>query len=269
MFNYRGDMNPKHNIPGMPAIDFTTGIFAFIGFGYMLARLTNPAYFIYVAVFFVFIVSGFFTIEAPQSLRVIFTITAVTAFAAVFAGRLLGIIHKSPLNKAVKIMFKSAAACVIILAGVNNFYLYFEKQAKNPKCWQDFATDAYTAGTFYKNLGPGWNAKLAIEEYKIRTFNMAVSGENIDNFARFSVDDIMAPGYRGTGNYVYILTPYYSSMVDSVFRVMYPEGKYTVLNNKYDENQMLYFAYEVTAKDAEKAEVMAGKNGVTLARYLL
>jgi len=123
-------------------------------------------------------------------------------------------------------------------------------------------------GKYYKNLGPAWRAILAIEGYKIRSFNMAVSGGNRDDFDRFAIDSSVFPDTAEKKNYTYILTPQYNSIVAPVLRAVYPQGRYIQFGNKYNSSWLLYFAYEVTYAELEKAAPAKKENGVTLTRYL-
>ncbi len=268
MFNYKGDMNPSHNIPGQPVVDFMLGIFAFLGFGYMLFRLSNPVYLFFMSIFGLFIISGFITVEAPQSLRVIFIIPVVIIFAAVFLEKFFQLMESGNISGYGRSIYMGIAAGVIIMIAVNNFYLYFEKQAKNPFCWIDFATDAYTAGQYYKKLGTAdWRAALAIEGYKIRTFNMAVSGQNRNDFDTFAINYSIPAKPDGKKNYTYILTPHYVSIVEPILRDIYPGGRYIPMNNRYDDKWLMYFAYEVPYGEIEKAAAKYGKNGLIFTRY--
>ena len=150
----------------------------------MLYRFKNP--YIY-SIFNIraFIFSGFITIEAPQSLRVIFIIIAVTAFASIFVQKVITRISACADNS-LKASALGIIAAVLAAACLNNYNLYFEKQAKNPNCWMDFSTDAFEAGKYLKNLGPEWHAVLAVEGYKIRTFNMALSREDKSAFTLYN-----------------------------------------------------------------------------------
>lgn len=267
MFNYKGDTNARHNIPGKPVLDFTMGVFMLLGFGYMLFKIADPAHLFFISIFAVFVVAGFMTIEAPQSLRVIFTIPAIVAFAAVSFDRLFGIIERSFAKASGKVFIAAAAVIAVLTAGVSSYRIYFNEQATNPFCWHDFATNAYTAGKYYKGLGPGWRAALNVEFDKRRTFNMAASGEDIDNYDDFVIDGSIPAKPADKKNYVYILPPNYSSLVEPVFKAIYPGGRYVPFYNKYSKDWMIYFAYEVPYEEIARVAAKKEVNGLMLTRY--
>ncbi|MCE5299614.1 MAG: glycosyltransferase family 39 protein [Spirochaetia bacterium] len=264
MFNYSGDRNPKHNIPGRPVLDLLTGLFALLGFVYALLRIRSSLpCFLFMSIFAIFIVPGFITIEAPQSLRLYFLIPAVIFFAALFLERLM-VLTSGVLLK------KSAAAVVVILlaaACYSNYSLYFNKQAQNPYCWQDFSTDAWVTGQYCRDKGPGWTPVLAMEEYKKRTFNLAHTGKNEDSFRAFHIDQSVPAVYGDNENYCYILPPQYKSLIYPLFKALYPHGRYIPFHNKYNGDWLMYFAYEVDSSDAVAARNALAKNGLTLRRY--
>lgn len=101
MFNFSGDHNQRHNIPGWPELSLPIGIFFAIGFIkefiHWLSRKHNPpslktsfgraSHFSVVHTFlfswfFIMLIPGFLSIEAPHALRVIGVIPVVMIFAA-------------------------------------------------------------------------------------------------------------------------------------------------------------------------------------------
>lgn len=262
MFNHKGDKNPKHNLPGKPVLDFMTGILFLLGLAAAISRINSPPNLLFVSAFAFFIIPGFITIEAPQSLRLFFLVPCVIYFSSLAAVHLLKI--SVPLKPA-------AYVIVFVMLGLGareNFNIYFNEQAKHPLCWHDFATDAHTAGRYVKKLGPDYSVILASEAYKIRTFNLAAFGANENNFTRFRIDQ-SAPlkNVEEGKNYVYMLNPHYQLLVPSLFKVMYPDGKSNAFFNKYKRSWLIYFSYEVKADEMKRASSAFKNNGLILKRY--
>ena len=71
MFNYQGDKNGRHNLPGEPMLDPVMGILAVLGFGLALARTRYPANTFFLILFPLALIGGIFSFdfEEPQSLR--------------------------------------------------------------------------------------------------------------------------------------------------------------------------------------------------------
>ena len=84
MFNYLGDRNGRHNLPGEPMLDPISGVLFALGLGLALRRLKYPAEFGFLAIFIVGLSAGIFSVdyESPQAQRAVPAIPAVYFFAA-------------------------------------------------------------------------------------------------------------------------------------------------------------------------------------------
>ena len=84
MFNFHGDNNGRHNLPGTPMLDPITGALMVLGVGLCLWRIRQPGSFLLLAWLLLMLVPGIFSLdfEAPQSYRAIGSLPA-----AYLAGR--------------------------------------------------------------------------------------------------------------------------------------------------------------------------------------
>lgn len=89
MFNFYGDWNQRHNIAGAPLLHWTLGVFFVIGFlkelGHWFRRKHghfSTLHTFLLAWFFIMLVPGFISYEAPHALRAIGAIPVVMIFAA-------------------------------------------------------------------------------------------------------------------------------------------------------------------------------------------
>ncbi|MEX2090574.1 MAG: glycosyltransferase family 39 protein [Candidatus Paceibacterota bacterium] len=89
MFNFMGDWNWRHNIGGAPLLHWTVGIFFVIGFfkelGHWLKRKHghfSTLHTFLLSWFFIMLIPGFISYEAPHALRAIGAIPVVMIFAA-------------------------------------------------------------------------------------------------------------------------------------------------------------------------------------------
>ena len=262
MFHHKGDKNPKHNLPGKPVLDFVTGILFLLGFAAALSRINSPPNLLFLSAFGVFIIPGFITIEAPQSLRLFFLVPSAVYFCSLAAVNILKAAGR----------FKFAAyaviALILVVSACENFSIYFNTQAKHPLCWHDFASDVHTAGKYVKKLGPEYSVILAAEAYKIRTFNLAASGKNEDRFTRFRIDQSAPIKNPDEGKkYVYMLNPHYKLLVPALFSVLYPGGASNAFFNRYNKKWLVYFSYEAGAEEIKNAALKFKNNGLILKRY--
>ena len=86
--------------------------------------------------------AGFLTIEAPQSLRTVLAIPCVIFFASIFVVKFFSCFSVK------KIMPVPAAVIILMLftSTAENFNIYFNRQAKDIRCWTGFSTEEFTAG---------------------------------------------------------------------------------------------------------------------------
>jgi len=89
MFNFSGDYNQRHNIPGWPQLSLPIGLLFAVGFlkelGHWLRRKHGHFSTIHTFLFswfFVMLIPGFLSAEAPHALRTIGVIPVVMIFAA-------------------------------------------------------------------------------------------------------------------------------------------------------------------------------------------
>lgn len=270
IFNKRGDWNGRHNIPWQPELDFFTGVFAFLGFGWALCRLFRPIPFFLVSMFFIFLLPGFLSIEAPQSLRTIMVIPAVIVFAVIFMHRFFAAARAAGDSGIIKGI--SLGLFIIFFAAIarNNYNLYFIKQAENPNCWLAFTTDAYNLAKYYKSLGSGWRAIDSFQSDSINTFNFTYAKKTGNYYDWFNMQD--APRSipikpNGKMNYVYLLNTDYLPLVDSALRVLYPGGKFVPFYNRYSAGSMYCFAYEVPYSEIEKLAAKKYENGLIMRHF--
>ncbi|OGN00254.1 MAG: hypothetical protein A3B91_04655 [Candidatus Yanofskybacteria bacterium RIFCSPHIGHO2_02_FULL_41_29] len=89
MFNFSGDYNQRHNIPGWPQLSIPMGILFLVGFLRELIHWLkrkhghfSPAHTFLFSWFFIMLIPGFLSTEAPHALRTIGVVPVVMIFAA-------------------------------------------------------------------------------------------------------------------------------------------------------------------------------------------
>jgi 4-amino-4-deoxy-L-arabinose transferase-like glycosyltransferase len=260
MFNYMGDSNERHNLPGQPELDFFTGIFVFIGFGYALARLFQPVYFLFVSSFFILMTAGFLTIESPQSLRTILAIPCVIFFMLVFIGKFLSFCNanKAPVSP---IMIIGA---MLLFSSADNFNMYFNKQARDPRCWEAFSTQEYSAGKIVRSaLLSGYNAMAVPFYVNHPSFRFALNDiAECDIFNLFTSIPALS---RDNKNFLYLLPTEYISMLDYL-KELYPHGTTTYFTDK-NNDEPLFFYYTIPASDLENHKWDISKNGANVTYF--
>jgi streptogramin lyase/4-amino-4-deoxy-L-arabinose transferase-like glycosyltransferase len=141
MYNYRGDPNGRHNLPGAPMLDSATGALMVLGLGLALWRWRRPRYLLLPIWLGVMLLGGILSLdfEAPQSLRAIGTLPIAYILATI------------PLHELWQMWRRDGGRyypnfvvipLVVLLLGVgyNNFYMYFYRQTLDFAVWNAYST---------------------------------------------------------------------------------------------------------------------------------
>lgn len=152
MFNYLGDGNGRHNLPGAPMLERTTAALAVLGLVLALTRARNPSFAAPVIWWLVMLQGGIFSLafEAPQGYRTIDEVVAVALLAALpiaaLAERLIAIGGRARvwlLGRPVPAGTAAATALATVAVGaigVGNYQRYFVDQANTFAVWAAHAT---------------------------------------------------------------------------------------------------------------------------------
>ncbi len=142
MFNYHGDLNARHNLPGAPMLDFGMGVLFVLGLGLALGRWRRVELAALPAWVLVMVAPGVITLpwEAPQSLRAIGVVPAVALCATLALGALWRAGRSAPwpwVRRALPALLLGALGA-IAFANINT---YFGAQARHPAVYSAFSTD--------------------------------------------------------------------------------------------------------------------------------
>ncbi|MBN1992080.1 MAG: glycosyltransferase family 39 protein [Anaerolineae bacterium] len=155
MFNYQGDKNGRHNLPGAPMLDPAMAVFFVLGFGLVLARPRYPANIFFLLLIPLALSGGIFSVdfEAPQSLRSIAVLPAVIYFSGLSLA-VLGREAEESLRPLPKIWLFGPAAILFGFILLANAYTYFARQAHNFASWNAFSSPETIVGQKMTELGP-------------------------------------------------------------------------------------------------------------------
>ena len=154
MFNYKGDNNGRHNLPGEPTLDRLSAVLFALGLGLAVARRDRLSVF-FLCLLVTGLLGGILTLdfEAPQSLRSIGALPAVIYFIALSLDALW-----LELRWAARIT-RPRYSQALVIAGLgtiafSNAYTYFGPQAHDPAVWMEFSTAETLVGEMMADMGP-------------------------------------------------------------------------------------------------------------------
>lgn len=161
MFNYRGDPNGRHNLPGSPMLDSVSAALFALGLGYSLYHLGQARHFLLAIWLVVMLFGGIFSLpfEAPQSLRAIGTLPAAYALVCIPLAQIEAEGRRCLGRKGYGFLL---AFLVPLLAyiGWDNYYTYFHVQARDFSVWNAFSTRETIIAQEVNRLGQGYDVYL-------------------------------------------------------------------------------------------------------------
>jgi hypothetical protein len=132
MFNFKGDRNGRHNIPGEPMLDLVSGGLMILGVVICLLRIKRPVSLLTLTWLLLMIVPGIFSLdfESPQSYRSIGSLPAASLLSAIPLITLLQ--HsKSLVRQKSDLLFGAFIGVTLLAIGALNVYNYFVRQANS------------------------------------------------------------------------------------------------------------------------------------------
>jgi PA14 domain len=137
MFNYQGDRNGRHNLPGEPMLDPISAVLFVLGLGLALRRVKQPAEFSFLVIFLVGLSAGIFSVdfESPQAQRSVTALPAVYFFTSLAVESIWKVLQRSGTSQIRR--FFLIASLLVAGGGVIylNAYTYFVRQANDPQAW--------------------------------------------------------------------------------------------------------------------------------------
>ncbi len=150
MFNYAGDVNGRHNLPGDPMLDWWTGALFIAGLGVCLLRIRRWHYFYPLVWFLVALSGGVLSVvfEAPQSHRTLENSVVTALIAGIFLGELsealtpriqiaARTIRQRPFAALAAAASMALLVAILVLAGADNIDHYFNHQLNTQGVWLD------------------------------------------------------------------------------------------------------------------------------------
>jgi len=177
MFNYKGDRNGRHNLPGEPMLDPITGGLLILGTGLSLWRIRKPGSFLLIVWLLLMLAPGIFSLdfESPQSYRAIGSLPAAYFLAAVPIDALWRMWDQSA-EKRRSTGFILALLVVLIGAGYINYHIYFDLQANDNDSWGEFSTAETIIGKTMAKLGPQMDYYVSVFYYDTPTIHYLAPG---------------------------------------------------------------------------------------------
>jgi hypothetical protein len=146
MFNVHGDLNARHNLPGVPMLDPWCGAFFVLGVVVAVARIRRPQALLLLSWMAFGLLGGILSgpMEAPQGYRTGMIAPACYLLAGLGLDAVLGIalVIRPRWRTAVGVPLVAAA---LVASSVATYRRYFHERAESAACWGSMYEAAHAA----------------------------------------------------------------------------------------------------------------------------
>ena len=235
MFNYRGDYNPRHNIPNRPMIEPPEGFLLLVGIGAALAGIFRWPQATWLVWFFALLLPAILTIESPQAHRALGVIPAMYLLIAQGLQPIYGFLAGRA--RAMRPLRIGIVAALLLAASAAAAYkdltLYFGPQVKTSLAWQEFMGDHHAIGRFLRPLGNRYDIFISplYMDYTIERFYLGdFPYERFRLFEHFPIG--LNRVHSAREGLLYVLEPFQEGLFP-LFHSVYPNAKMTPHKDPY------------------------------------
>lgn len=250
-FNYHGDLNPRHNLVGAPALDVVTGALFVVGLAYAFWRWRQPATFLLLAWFGAVLAGGVLTQGAPNIFR-IYGLAPAVLLLAVLALQAAWQRWTQPGGALFQALWPSgrwllAGLMMLALgwAADANIKTFFRQQAEQPGAWKDFNVDATRLAQALHEL-PG-DPTVYLDRNFFGWSPIDVINPDLDYERLMLPWHVLMPPPAAEGQSVALGLGSYNSQATPFLQERYPHGQTQVIRNELGD--LLGAIFVIPAED--------------------
>ena len=256
MFNWQGDPNGRHNLPGAPMLDSISGALMVLGVGMALWRIRQPRWALLLLWLGVGLLGGILSLdfEAPQSLRSNSSLPAAYALATVplflvWRAWLRGDGRYYPNAIAVPLI-----GLLLIPAAVQNSQRYFVQQATNFASWAAFSTAETITANLLNELDDQTDAYVISFYRNHPTLNFLAA--DVPPYARIETTDHFPMDLDPTRSALLVLDADRRGLFEEAKR-LYPLATFQEHRPDFGGNIVLY-SIQLTPTDIQSVQGLVG-----------
>ena len=241
MFNYRGDPNGRHNLPGEPMVDNWLGALLVLGFGLCLVRFWRPRALLLLLWFGIMLMGGVLSLgfEAPQSLRAIGT-QPVAYLLALVPLHALWEAWRNGGGSRYRAWLTTPLCILLLWIGYTNFNDYFYRQANDFSVWNSFSTPETLTANLLRTFDE------TTEPYVISYFHghptINFLAQNAQPYRRLETTDHLPIPWSADKN-VALITNADSQVIFAEAKHYYPNAHFEEFTPPAGGPTVLYYAY--------------------------
>jgi hypothetical protein len=242
-YNYQGDENSRHNLPGLPLLNSFVGIAFVLGLLVAFSRITRVKYAALLAMFFAMLLPAILTAEGlPHALRSIGTAASVFTLAAIGINYLLIQWYKTfPVNAPARNFGAAIFGLLLLLTGIIGWRQYFVAWAQDPLTYSAYSENMVQIG-YYLNSSSGNQIFLIAGGYEAMPTQYLTNKKT--EYKLLDAKQLQdQPLLDGSRLFVFPAVDNSSELI-SVLTAKYPTGKLVPHYSGFNE-KLLFYSFEV------------------------
>lgn len=242
-YNYRGDENSRHNLPGEPLVNTFVGIMLILGLLVAFSRIGRVKYAAVIAMFFVMLLPAILTAEGlPHALRSIGTAASVFTIAAIGIDYLLTRWYKTfPVNAPARTFGVVTISVLLGLTAIVGWRQYFVAWAQDPQTFVAYNENMVQIGNFLISRPNSTNYLIAGGYESMPTEYIT------HDKSKYSLLDIQSlrdlPLSTSSQLYIFPADDNAKAKID-VLQAKYPNGQLTPHYSSFND-QLLFYTFQV------------------------
>ncbi len=243
-YNFVGDQNSRHNLPGEPLLNTFVGIMLILGLLVAFSRIGRAKYAAVLAMFFVMMLPAILTAEGlPHALRSIGTAASVFTLAAIGIDYLLTKWYKTfPVNAPARSAAAVMIGLLLFLTLVQGWRQYFVAWAQDPVTYQAYSENMVQIGKFLLVNGKGKTDYIIAGGYETMPAEYLLA--NKQNYTLLNLDALRDLPLQTTSQLFVFPAGDNASAITELLRAKYPNGTLTPHYSPFD-NTLLFYSYRV------------------------
>ncbi len=242
-YNYRGDENSRHNLPGEPLLNTFVGIMLILGLLVAFSRIGRVKYIAVIGMFFALMLPAILTAEGlPHALRSIGTAASVFTLAAIGINYLLVRWYKTfPVNAPARTFGVITFSLLLALTAIIGWRQYFVAWAQDPQTYSAYSENMVQIGYFL-------NSNASTSNYLIAGGYEAMPTQYLtNNKSKYTLLDIksLQDLPLATTNQLFIFPAGDSAkQLTEILQAKYPNGQLTPHFSSYND-KILFYSFRV------------------------
>ena len=243
-YNFVGDQNSRHNLPGEPLVNTFVGIMLILGLLVAFSRFGRAKYAAVLAMFFVMMLPAILTAEGlPHALRSIGTAASVFTIAAIGIDYLLTRWYKTfPINAPARTAGAVMIGLLLFLTLVQGWRQYFVAWAQDPSTYQAYSENMVQIGKYLLVSGNGRTNYIIAGGYETMPAEYLLA--NKQTYILLDKDSLQNLPLQTSPQLFVFPAGDNSNAITEVLKAKYPNGTLTPHYSSFD-NTLLFYSFEV------------------------